>query len=271
MKKASWLIIVGLWVSPLWPGPAAPCADGSLHSYVVLGGTGCDIGALTVKDFQFLVQDSSVGYAALTDTLVNVSVYASGSPVGMRFTADPASSGFHVAGNEFVHYVLTYAIDPPPIIIRGDEPPEVGGPPPGGGPPPSVPPPPPKIIAGFEVQLVAQSPVPPGLARIITDLCVGHALNPSSSFCIGPSGQLIVFDDGTAASELVGSALIVPPIHLLGVRHQIELTAGGASADFNALVTETQTIPEPASWLLLGCGLLPLLTRTAAPRWGPLS
>ena len=239
IKKLGWLIAGVVWALSVPAAVSGPiCVSSTLAGYVALGSEGCDIGPLTFKRFEFEVQDSGGGYTPVGASGVNVSPFAFGNVVGLRFT----SLGFQVSGDEYVRYLLSYIVDPPPVIIRGVEAL------PSCEPPGPCPPPPPEIWR-LTTMMQVSSPQPPGEVNIGTDLWAMDY------------GHLSIFHHGNGDYDLTHSAIFVPPTQLVTVAHTIELMGNGASADFDALVVEVELVPEPATWLLGGCGLLMLLLR----------
>jgi len=223
-----------LYATPFVPPPA--CVANTLDQYLLLGPAGCSIGdEVAFNGFSFGVVSSGGGAIPIAASDIVVTPTAAGLASSLTF----ASTGFSVTGAEFVTYQLGYTIDPHPIL------------------------------SGFDDVLNVDSPVFPGLASITTDLCVGAAFTGTSCLFPGVADAVQVFHNGIVA-QLVDSTTFAP-VALLGVLNTIELQANGASADFASVTNTVSIVPEPATWLLIGSGLLCacLLRRDARAGRGP--
>jgi hypothetical protein len=226
MDRRAWLLalVLGAFLSgPLVAGPIAAfaaCSAATLDSYL---SQTCSIGNLTVKGFSY----SSTGDVYIPDSAILVQPYSSPQGPHLRFS----SEAFTVGAGQKAVLELGYNIDPPPVIIRG-----------------------------FDEEMSAETPLPPGFVTIDTWLCVGDAF-PGCATGVLQLLQLAHYGEGDQDNRLTASIMfgLSPPAYVLGVRHIITLDASdGGSASFDALENQAYAIPEPGTWLLLSCGLLSL-------------
>jgi len=230
MNRKGWLLAVvlgALLVRPVVAGPACPHGEGAetLDWYLVEGRS-CSIGDFTVKGFTYSNTGVTMPESAIT-------VYPSAGPQGpsLRFSS---ATDFYVGPGDRAVLELVYNIDPPPIIIRG-----------------------------FEEDLEAYTPNFPGFVTIDTWLCVGGAFP-------GRCGAQEVVDPvllplhlahygADNPDNILTDSIMFEPTSILGVWHTITLDSGGTGdASFTSLGNQAYTVPEPGTWLLLGCGLLSL-------------
>ena len=236
------LVTVGLllgvappvFATPFVPPPA--CVANTLDQYLLLGPAGCSVGdEVAFNGFSFAVVSAGGGAIPIATSEIVVTP----TPAGFASSLTFASTGFSVSGAEFVTYQIGYTIDPHPIL------------------------------SGFEDVLDVSSPVFPGLVSITTELCLGAAFTGTSCLFPGVTDAVEVFHNGIVA-QLVDSTTFMP-LALVGVLNTIDLQANGASADFASVTNTVTIVPEPATWLLIGSGLLcsRLLRRRARAGRGP--
>jgi hypothetical protein len=224
------VLLLALVVSALvaTAGPVA-CVTQPLDWYVSTP-LGCAIGDLTVKDFSY----SSTGDVYIPVSAIFVQPYSSPQGPRLRFS----SSLFSVGAGQTAVLGLTYNIDPPPVIIRG-----------------------------FDEEMFAETPWPPGFVMIDTWLCVGGTFPGCGAPGVLQLLQLAHYGSGDQDNRLTDSIMFPPwpPAYVLGVSHTITLDGGGVgaggSASFDALENQAYTVPEPAAWILLGGGLAALALR----------
>lgn len=234
MGKRVFLLALLVSAAVARAGPVT-CVTQTLDQYEQLGGAGCTIGNLTVKAFSY----SSAGDVTIPASAITVEPYSDPHGPRLRFSSDAFSVGVG-AGQQAV-LELVYNIDPPPVIIRG-----------------------------FDEEMFAETPVSPGFVTIDTWLCVGGTFPGCGGLPLFL--QLAHYGLGDPTNILTDSIWFPPspPAYILGVSHTITLNGGGGggggSASFNALENLAYTVPEPAAWLLVGCGLLalPFLRRRSA-------
>lgn len=225
MDRKGWLlaVVLGAWlVGPVAAGPA--CVTQGLDMYMGLGDAGCTIGVFTLKDFDNSSLPSTVPASAIT-----VEPFA--GPTGPRL--EFSSTAFSVGAGYKAVLDLIYNIDPPPIIIRG-----------------------------FDEEMSTDTPVAPGFVTIDTWLCVGGTFPDCTGIGeVGPPQLLLHLAHYGLGNpdNVLRDSIVFSPTSILGVWHIITLDAStGGSASFTALGNQAYTVPEPGTWLLLGCGLLSL-------------
>ena len=228
------VLLLALVVSALvaTAGPVA-CVTQPLDWYVSTP-LGCAIGDLTVKDFSYSFTSAGDVPVYIPDSAIFVQPYSSPQGPRLRFS----SSLFSVGAGQTAVLGLTYNIDPPPVIIRG-----------------------------FDEEMFAETPWPPGFVMIDTWLCVGGTFPGCGAPGVLQLLQLAHYGSGDQDNRLTDSIMFPPwpPAYVLGVSHTITLDGGGVgaggSASFDALENQAYTVPEPAAWILLGGGLAALALR----------
>ena len=219
------LVLGALLSGPVLAGPTYPCQQETLEWYVL--NPSCGIGVFTVKGFSY----SNKG-VTIPASMITVQPFAGPEGPSLRFY----SPAFSVVAGQQAVLTLVYNIDPPPIIIRG-----------------------------FDEEMFAETPVFPGSVTIDTWLCVGGTFSPE---CTGMNDNIplqlslqLAHYGGDEGNKLTDS-IVFSPTSILGVWHTITLDGGpdneGGSASFSALGNQAYTVPEPGTWLLLGCGLVGL-------------
>lgn len=231
MKKTIWLLLLG---SSSLVG--APCTSAPLSTYTT-GGFNCTLDQFSFFDFTFAVTSSSTGYTPLAASSINVlpalTPTAGGLLLGLAFN----STGFSVTGSDFVTYDIRYNIDPPPdeIIETSD-------------------------------QLNTNTPVFPGFADVVTNVCIGGTWRGTapSPTCGSPGVTRtlhVFYNTPTTRAVQTFDATTFAGVHILGIDNFITLNANGGSSSITGLTNNTTAAPEPATVAFAAFGLALMAAR----------
>jgi hypothetical protein len=204
---------------------AGLCVPGTLASYEALPPAGCTVGQYSAATFVFKVLGSSGGAVPLTDLQINVTPISNAARPALNF----ASSGFNVAVNGSVQYLIAYTWDPSNPIQSMDDFMD-----------------PPSAVLGF--------------AKVTTVGCLGAAWTGST--CSTSTASVNVFDNNGATQ--FSNSVSITPVFILGIRNTIDLQALGGSASFDSF--NEGALPEPATWGFCAAGLALLAMRLGRVR-----
>jgi hypothetical protein len=189
--------------------PVPACVTASLASYIALGGTGCQVGPLAVVDFEFTALQGNTVTILPSD--VTVTPVLSAPSYILQFS----SPEFTASNSDVVRYLIAYTWDPGDIRSLDD--------------------------------VLNDPPIPPGFAKITTDICVDAAF--TNGICPTFVTTISVFDG--IGTQLTASVVFSPPAATLGIRNTIDLEGGGpgGSVTVNSFGSDV-TVPEPGTALL---------------------
>ena len=233
MKKTICLALMGSWSLA-----AAPCTTAPLSTYTVTG-FNCTLDLFTFKDFLFAVP-ASIGVTPISASAINILPTVTNGSLGLTFS----SQGFSVGAGQSVTYEFRYNVDPPPdIIIESDD------------------------------QLNSNTPVFPGSADLVTNLCVGSQWIRTPSFCDPPgtTRTLHVFHNGTPTGNRLFDSTTFPAVNRIGYDNFLKLDGGrNGSSSITGFenVTVTASVPEPASLGLFLAGAALLASRRLRAKAG---
>ena len=212
------------------------CTTGSLSTYTV-SSFSCTLDQFTFKEFVFAVTATSGGPTAIGASSITVTPSVTSNPSGRLLSLAFSSAGFSVSAGQSITYEIRFNVDPQPdIIIEADD------------------------------ILNSNTPVAPGAADIITNLCVGGQWTGIIPSCSAPGviSTLNVFHHGTPTGNQLTDSVTFAPVHLLGYDDYITLNGGaaggGGSSSITGITNSTLVTPEPASLglCLTGVALLAL-------------
>lgn len=201
---------------------AAPCAPGTLASYIALGSSGCTIGSATVFDFS-AGTFSQVATPISADDIV---VSPAGTGLGLEFGLDVGAGP-----GDFFDVLIGYTLSGPSIV-------------------------------GNTLSLAGSTATPDGVVTAVEDKCIGFAFLGAdpSAFCAGDQVTLIALHDGLGPIPTASASF--PPASFFGVFTEIGVDGGLAgSASLRGTVTNTFAVPEPSVLLLVGSGALAIAAR----------
>ncbi|MDZ4799252.1 MAG: PEP-CTERM sorting domain-containing protein [Bryobacteraceae bacterium] len=225
MRASQLLYISILVVSPAALAAPIACAPASVAIYTQQS-EGCAVGAFTLKNFAWSsVQDT--GYIPVSAADVLVTPMFTPSSVGVAFT----SSAFSVTGSGKIRAFLDYTVDPPPPILDD-----------------------------LNLEMDANSPVAPGVARITANICIGGLFRNSCENGIVRTLTVEHFGPGNPDNVLFDTEQFPSPVNMVDVRTTIELYANGASSQIDGYGTITNAVsgdetPEPSTAALALSGL----------------
>jgi hypothetical protein len=159
----------------------------------------------------------------LTDTQITVTPGTNPGRPSLNF----ASSGFNVAVNGSVQYLIAYTWDPSNPIQSMDDFMD-----------------PPSAVLGF--------------AKVTTAGCLGAAWTAGPTCSTGTTASVQVFDNNGVTQ--FNNSVTFTPVFILGIRNTIDLQALGGSASFDSFGNEG-VLPEPATWGCCAAGLALLAMR----------
>lgn len=217
---------------PLIAAPVA-CSTASAAYYEGLG-EGCTSGPFTFKNFNWF---SVTGPEYVT--VASSDVFLSPSFTGNQVSVSLNSDALNISGTSRITANLEYTVDPPPPILDD-----------------------------FSLELEANSPVFPGLARITSLICAGDLFSNGCTAGVVRTLTVQHLGDGNPGNVLFASVDFPFAVNLIDVRTTLVLEANGKSSQIDGFVQSTvpssdSPVPEPATALatMMGLGLIGLVRR----------
>ncbi len=195
---------------------ASPCATATLATYDAAAFT-CTINGEIVENFTFSVMSMSAGYSPLTDSQIMVTPSFTATSYQVYFSSD----GFSLTGTQFVSYEFNFTWDP--------------------------------VVVGSEDDMVSRTPVFPGYATVVTDICAGTTF--SATCPAGSTYTLTVSNNGVIS--VPSDSTYFAPVTVVDTQSLLTLNANTASSEIAGFANSVLLVtPEPGAGLLVGCGFL---------------
>jgi len=220
--------------------PSGACLDGQLSTYITPGFS-CSFATvmhegqpyfLTISQVSFATDDIGLRQGGTASTFATPAQINVTAPTSLNDTLGFQSDVFAIGPGQRALYFFQYVIDPPP-----------------------------PVIPGFDIEMLAFSPVAPGSARVTVDVCPDGSF--SSIGCLTPQGitpiiSTELFHTGGPSCDVCKGSLDFDPVSRLSVRITIDLnTLKGGTSNIDGFRTNVAAaIPEPAGWVLGGAGLV---------------
>jgi hypothetical protein len=214
----------------LWPATAeaAPCAPGTLASYVALGAGGCTVGFASFEAFGVLAVPFGATPIAPEDVFVTP-VAPDPSRARLEFQLDAEASA-----GELLEILIGYTVSAP------------------------------LLVAHARLALEGTSVTQDGVVTAVEDLCLAGSFDPGGpTGCTGFPLVMIAFDIGVDQDLL--ETLAFAPVGSLAVVKDIAVDGGLTGAAALVAASNEFVAPEPAAALLVAAGLLGLARRRR--RW----
>jgi len=219
--------------------PSDACQEAPLSAYLNQGFT-CSFATImhegqpyyvTISQVSFGTDDIGLRQGGVSSRFATPGQIDVVAPTSLNDTLGFRSDLFSIGPGQRALYFFQYVIDPPP-----------------------------PVIPGFDIEMLAFSPVAPGSARVIVDVCPDGSF--SSTGCLTPQGitpiiSTVLFHNGGANCDVCKGSLDFDPVSRLSVRITIDLnTLKGGTSDIDGFRTNVAVVtPEPAAWVLGGAGL----------------
>ena len=220
--------------------PSNACGAGPLSTYITPG-FACSFATImhegqpyyvTISQISFGTDDIGPRQGGTASKLASPAQINVTAPTSLSDTLGFRSDFFSIGPGKRTLYFFQYVIDPPP-----------------------------PVIPGFDIEMLAFSPVAPGSARVIVDVCPDGSF--SSIGCLTPQGitpiiSTELFHTGGPSCDVCKGSLDFDPVSRLSVRITIDLnTLKGGTSNIDGFRTNVAaTVPEPAAWVLGGAGLV---------------
>jgi hypothetical protein len=194
----------------------APCGSGSLDTYIGLGATGCDLGA--VRFDSFAIAPGQAGATPILPSAVQVSTGGTFYMPFLLFTLDASADG-----SDFLESFFRFRASGP-------------------------------SLQAASINLIGASATGDAAAIGILDVCPDGTFSGGPPNCVNPPASTVV--TATASTSFLSDSVNLPPSSFFDVFVSLSVDGGGNGSALlpSASIGITAT-PEAGSWLLIGGGL----------------
>ena len=217
--KRSVLLVALLALTGLIATGAPVCVPGNLQDYIDLGSGGCSIG--NAQFFDFVDLGPLGGATGLSPDAIGVAPLFEQFNPGFEFSVGAAAGAGVFLESRFGYTLQTTGA----------------------------------LVQGASLAMTGSAVAPDGVTTVVEDFCQGDAF--IIDFCPVGTDTLIVFDIGS--DQETAAKLSFPGVSTLGLIKDIGVDGGLAgSATISTAINRFALVPEPATGLMAGLGLLAL-------------